>query len=187
MTGTDPALKPRLRRRSTFEYVAWVLCSLIGVGILLSVSTNPNFRWGVVAQYFTHETILRGLMLTTLPDLCQHGPGNPAGTGPGDHARPRASNRSRHRRYLHHPVPRHPGAGPADLLVQHLRPLPEPEHRDPVHGHRHRDRHERPDGTHHRGPGRPDPERGRLHGRDHPRRVLLGRQGPDRGRRLPRA
>ena len=39
----------------------------------------------------------------------------------------------------------------------------------------------------HRGPGRPDAERGRLHGRDHPRRVLLGRQGPDRGRRLPRA
>ncbi|UZX04604.1 amino acid ABC transporter permease [Arthrobacter sp. CDRTa11] len=61
---TDPALKPRLKRRSTFEYVAWVLCSLIGIGILASVSTNPNFRWGVVAQYFTHESILRGLMLT---------------------------------------------------------------------------------------------------------------------------
>ncbi|WP_306918159.1 amino acid ABC transporter permease [Arthrobacter sp. V4I6] len=64
MSGTDPALKPRLRRRSTFEYVAWVVCSLIGIGILISVSTNPNFKWGVVAQYFTHETILRGLMLT---------------------------------------------------------------------------------------------------------------------------
>ena len=64
MTGTDPALKPRLRRRSTFEYVAWVVCSLIGIGILISVSTNPNFKWAVVARYFTHETILRGLMLT---------------------------------------------------------------------------------------------------------------------------
>ena len=41
-----------------------MLCSLIGIGILVSVSTNPNFRWGVVAQYFTHESILRGLMLT---------------------------------------------------------------------------------------------------------------------------
>jgi polar amino acid transport system permease protein len=60
----DPALKPRLRRRSTFEYVAWVVCSLIGLGILISVSTNPNFKWGVVAKYFTHETIIRGLMLT---------------------------------------------------------------------------------------------------------------------------
>jgi len=60
----DPALKPRLRRRSVFEYVAWVVCSLLALGILVSVSTNPNFKWDVVAKYFTHETILRGLMLT---------------------------------------------------------------------------------------------------------------------------
>ena len=64
MNAIDPALKPRLRRRSTFEFVAWVVCSLLALGILISVSTNPNFKWGVVAQYFTHETILRGLMLT---------------------------------------------------------------------------------------------------------------------------
>ncbi len=64
MNGTDPALKPRLRRRSTFEYVAWVVCSLIGLGILASVATNPNFHWDVIAQYFTEESILRGLMLT---------------------------------------------------------------------------------------------------------------------------
>ncbi|AEF41458.1 ABC polar amino acid family protein transporter, inner membrane subunit [Hoyosella subflava DQS3-9A1] len=60
----DPALKPRLRRRSVFEYAAWALCTLLAVGILTSVSTNPNFRWDVVARYFTHESILRGLMLT---------------------------------------------------------------------------------------------------------------------------
>ncbi|MCA4131681.1 amino acid ABC transporter permease [Arthrobacter sp. M4] len=64
MGGMDPALKPRLRRRSTFEYVAWVVCSLVGLGVLASVVTNPNFKWGVVARYFTHETIIRGLMLT---------------------------------------------------------------------------------------------------------------------------
>jgi polar amino acid transport system permease protein len=64
MNGTDPALKPRLRRRSLFEYVSWIVCSLIGLGILISVATNPNFKWNVVAKYFTQETILRGLMLT---------------------------------------------------------------------------------------------------------------------------
>ena len=64
MSGMDPVLKPRLRRRSTFEYVAWVVCSLVGSGILISVATNPNFKWGVVAKYFTHDSILRGLMLT---------------------------------------------------------------------------------------------------------------------------
>ncbi|MDQ0821394.1 polar amino acid transport system permease protein [Arthrobacter sp. V4I6] len=64
MPGIDPVLKPRLRRRSAFEYAAWIACSLLAVGILYSVSTNPNFKWNVVARYFTHETILRGLMLT---------------------------------------------------------------------------------------------------------------------------
>jgi polar amino acid transport system permease protein len=53
-----------LRRRSAFEYAAWIVCSLLALGILFSVSTNPNFKWHVVARYFTHETILRGLMLT---------------------------------------------------------------------------------------------------------------------------
>src|SRR5687768_5201281 len=64
MPPVDPALKPRLPRRSAFEYTAWIVCSLLAVGILYSVLTNPNFKWNVVARYFTHETILRGLMLT---------------------------------------------------------------------------------------------------------------------------
>ncbi|MFJ5699042.1 amino acid ABC transporter permease [Arthrobacter sp. NPDC093139] len=64
VSGIDSSLKPRLRRRSTFEYVAWILCGLFALAVLISVSTNPNFKWHVVARYFTHETILRGLMLT---------------------------------------------------------------------------------------------------------------------------
>jgi polar amino acid transport system permease protein len=64
MNGIDPALKPRLKRRSVFEYAAWVVCILVTLGILASVSTNSNFQWDVVAKYFTHESILRGLVLT---------------------------------------------------------------------------------------------------------------------------
>ncbi|MDQ0680507.1 polar amino acid transport system permease protein [Arthrobacter pascens] len=64
MSSIDPALKPRLRLRTRSEYAGWVLSILLGIGILTSVLTNPNFKWGVVAQYFTHESILRGLMLT---------------------------------------------------------------------------------------------------------------------------
>src|SRR5680860_148524 len=60
----DAALKPRLRLRTRSEYAGWVLSILVGIGILTSVLTNPNFKWGVVAQYFTHDSILRGLMLT---------------------------------------------------------------------------------------------------------------------------
>jgi len=64
MNGIDPALKPRLTRRSVFEYAAWVVCILVTLGILASVLTNSNFQWDVVAKYFTHESILRGLVLT---------------------------------------------------------------------------------------------------------------------------
>ena len=64
MNRADPALKPRVRRRSAFEYAAWIVCVLLAAGILFSVSTNPNFQWGVVAKYFTEQTILNGLMLT---------------------------------------------------------------------------------------------------------------------------
>ena len=81
LNAIDPAHKPRLRRRSTFEVVAWVVCSLLALGILISVSTNPNFKWGVVARYFTHETILRGLMLTIFLTLASMTLGTLLGLG----------------------------------------------------------------------------------------------------------
>ena len=57
-------------------------CSiLVGIGILISVLTNPNFKWGVVAQYFTHESILRGLMLTIFLTLASMALGTLLGLG----------------------------------------------------------------------------------------------------------
>jgi len=64
MSGIDAALKPRLRLRTPTEYAGWVLSILVGLGILASVLTNPNFKWGIVGKYFFAESILRGLMLT---------------------------------------------------------------------------------------------------------------------------
>jgi polar amino acid transport system permease protein len=75
MNGMDPALKPRLKRRSIFEYAAWVVCILVTLGILASVITNPNFQWDVVAKYFTHESILRGLVLTIVLTVVSMGLG----------------------------------------------------------------------------------------------------------------
>jgi polar amino acid transport system permease protein len=75
MDGMDPALKPRLRRRSVFEYASWVVCILVTLGILASVITNPNFQWDVVAKYFTHESILRGLVLTIVLTVVSMGLG----------------------------------------------------------------------------------------------------------------
>ncbi|MGW9413547.1 MULTISPECIES: amino acid ABC transporter permease [Arthrobacter] len=64
MGGIDAALKPRLRLRTPTEYAGWVLSILVGLGILASVLTNPNFKWGIVGKYFFAESILRGLVLT---------------------------------------------------------------------------------------------------------------------------
>jgi polar amino acid transport system permease protein len=64
MAGMDAALKPRLRRRTPSEYAGWAFGILVAIGILTSVLTNPNFKWGIVGRYFFAETILRGLMLT---------------------------------------------------------------------------------------------------------------------------
>jgi polar amino acid transport system permease protein len=75
MNGIDPALKPRLKRRSVFEYAAWVVCILVTLGILASVLTNSNFQWDVVAKYFTHESILRGLVLTIVLTVVSMGLG----------------------------------------------------------------------------------------------------------------
>jgi polar amino acid transport system permease protein len=66
MSPIDATLKPRIRRRSVFEYVAWIASILFFGGLLYSVATNPNFQWDVVAEYFTEETILRGLMITIM-------------------------------------------------------------------------------------------------------------------------
>lgn len=64
MGSIDAALKPRLRLRTPSEYAGWIISILIGIGILASVLTNPNFKWDVVGKYFFAESILRGLMLT---------------------------------------------------------------------------------------------------------------------------
>jgi amine acid ABC transporter, permease protein, 3-TM region, His/Glu/Gln/Arg/opine family len=46
------------------EYIAWVVFILIAAGLVYTLTTNPNYQWGVVAQYFTSASILRGLGLT---------------------------------------------------------------------------------------------------------------------------
>ncbi|MEV7607833.1 ABC transporter permease subunit, partial [Paenarthrobacter sp. NPDC089322] len=64
-----------------FEYGAWVAFVLLAAGVLFSVSTNPNFKWDVVAKYFTHESILRGLMLTIFLTIASMALGTLLGLG----------------------------------------------------------------------------------------------------------
>ncbi|MEO7122357.1 MAG: amino acid ABC transporter permease [Lacisediminihabitans sp.] len=62
----DASEKPRIHRRSVAEYIAWVAFILIAAGLVYTLTTNPNYQWGVVAEYFTSASILRGLGLTLI-------------------------------------------------------------------------------------------------------------------------
>ena len=56
--------KRRVHRRGLWEYAAWGLCVLVLAGLARTLSSNENYQWGVVAQYFTAPTVLKGLVLT---------------------------------------------------------------------------------------------------------------------------
>lgn len=63
--GLVPATeKRRLHRRGVVEYAAWMVCVLVAVAVAFTLATNKNYQWGVVAQYFTAPTVLKGLVLT---------------------------------------------------------------------------------------------------------------------------
>jgi polar amino acid transport system permease protein len=62
----DATEKPRLHRRGAFEYVAWLVCALVFLGIAQTLATNENYQWDVVGEYFTAPTILAGLRLTII-------------------------------------------------------------------------------------------------------------------------
>jgi len=67
----DATAKPRVHRRSAMEYVAWLACALVGLGVVRTLLTNENYQWDVVVQYVTAETVLRGLVMTVvLTILC---------------------------------------------------------------------------------------------------------------------
>ena len=59
----DASQKPRIHRKRPLEYVSWAVFILLAAGLAYSLTTNPNYQWSVVAQYFTSESILRGLGL----------------------------------------------------------------------------------------------------------------------------
>ena len=64
--GLDATVKPRVHRRGTLEYVAWFLCALVTFGVVRTLLTNENYQWGVVSQYITAPTVLRGLVMTVV-------------------------------------------------------------------------------------------------------------------------
>lgn len=60
----DPVDKPRIRRRGAYEYVMWVICLLLAVGIVSTLVGNPRYQWHTVAHYLTVSLVVEGLWLT---------------------------------------------------------------------------------------------------------------------------
>jgi polar amino acid transport system permease protein len=64
--GLHATVKPRVHRRGALEYVAWFLCAVVAFGVVRTLLTNENYQWGVVSQYITAPTVLRGLVMTVV-------------------------------------------------------------------------------------------------------------------------
>ncbi|TWE10262.1 amino acid ABC transporter permease [Rudaeicoccus suwonensis] len=60
----DAADKPRIHRRGAYEYAMWAICVIVTAGIAYTLITNPRYQWGVIRQYLTAGTVMRGLWLT---------------------------------------------------------------------------------------------------------------------------
>lgn len=60
----DATEKPRIHRRSLYEYIMWAVCLLVACGVAYTLVTNPRYQWGTIRQYLTAGTVLSGLWLT---------------------------------------------------------------------------------------------------------------------------
>ena len=123
VTDTDTEGRPEEIRavpvRRPGRWVAAAVVLVIAVAIVHSVATNPRFEWDVVGEYLFDERILEGLRVTLELTVIAMAIGivlgvllavmrlsaNPAVVG--------------RQLALHLVLPRHAGARPADLLVQH--------------------------------------------------------------------
>ncbi len=104
--------------RHPWRWVAIAVVVVLAAMLVSTLLTNPNFEWGVVRQYLTSETIINGLLMTLLLTVLAMVVGvvlgivlavmrlspNPVLSGAAW--------------ALHLVLPRHAGAGAADLLVQ---------------------------------------------------------------------
>ncbi|HAK35917.1 MAG TPA: amino acid ABC transporter permease, partial [Pantoea sp.] len=46
------------------RWVFWIVALILASNFLWLVATNPNFEWKVVLQWFTEESVLKGLEIT---------------------------------------------------------------------------------------------------------------------------
>jgi polar amino acid transport system permease protein len=58
--------KRRIRRTGPSHYISWLVLVVLLSGLAYTLATNENYRWSVVAEYFTARSILNGIVITIL-------------------------------------------------------------------------------------------------------------------------
>ncbi len=57
-------LLPIRQRRPVRDWIIGAVMTLLCLWLIWAAARNPNFQWGVVAQYLFSLTVLNGLWLT---------------------------------------------------------------------------------------------------------------------------
>jgi polar amino acid transport system permease protein len=58
--------KPRIRLKRPVDYVTWVVAAALLTGLATTLVTNENYRWEVVLQYLTTESVINGIWITLM-------------------------------------------------------------------------------------------------------------------------
>jgi polar amino acid transport system permease protein len=75
MQGIPPEEKPRIRLKRPVDYVSWAVAVAVILGLVYTLVTNENYRWGVVLQYFTADSIINGIWITLMLTVISMGLG----------------------------------------------------------------------------------------------------------------
>jgi polar amino acid transport system permease protein len=75
MQVIPPEDKPRVRLRRPVDYVSWVVAVTVILGLVYTLVTNENYRWGVVLTYFTADSIINGIWITLMLTVSSMGLG----------------------------------------------------------------------------------------------------------------
>jgi polar amino acid transport system permease protein len=75
MQVIPPEEKPRIRLKRPVDYLSWAVAVAVIVGLVYTLVTNENYRWGVVLKYFTADSVINGIWITLMLTIISMGLG----------------------------------------------------------------------------------------------------------------
>jgi polar amino acid transport system permease protein len=75
MQVISPEEKPRIRLKRPVDYLSWAVAVAAILGLVYTLVTNENYRWGVVLEYFTADSVINGIWITLMLTISSMGLG----------------------------------------------------------------------------------------------------------------